>query len=93
MSQGFFAPLPCIAIRDIGRVKQVFWSVWLVVNWQQGTLTIGSAPGPGAFLASSHRVVWEEGGRIFYMHHTIFLMHHTFSNPLHHNFSNAPYTF
>ena len=79
MSQGFFAPLPCIAIRDIGRVKQVFWSVWLVVNWQQGTLTIGSAPGPDAFLASSHRVGWEEGGSYFLY--------------APHNFSNASHIF
>ena len=34
------------------------------------------------------------GGVVFSnMHYTIFLMHHTFSNPLHHNFSNALYIF
>lgn len=53
------APLPCIAIRIFlffyfFGYEKLGW-MWLVAIWQQGLLTIGSAPEPGTAGGTSHR--------------------------------------
>ena len=49
MSQGYIATLPHMQ-REMGQWKGfvVDNDVWLVANWRQGMLTIGSTPDPSA---------------------------------------------